>query len=131
MHHPGEPKEVIKKEVDVPSVQRDVIPDPLGSVGGYAPLHEELPRRARAFNFDAMRAAGMIGETEIVQHSRKKYHLAVDFRAFLLREDFGEPIATHDMVEEHVARIRPRELLGLTGDLAVRNLYICDHDYVM
>ena len=39
------------------------------------------------YNFKTIWTGRMVGESEIVQHGKKKYHLAVDLRAFVLSEE--------------------------------------------
>ena len=65
-----------------------------------------------------------------MQDGREKHEFAVDFRAFLLSEEFGEPVRAHDVVEEHVAGDAARKLLGLLSDGAVRRFDVGDHENV-
>src|SRR5580692_2082487 len=108
-------------------MQRDVVPDFLGSVTRYALFHQELACRASPLDFEAMRSRRVGGEAEVVEHRGQKHQLAVDLRIVLLRKKLAEPIATHDMVEEHVIGYRTREFLGLSGNTAIGSLDVRDH----
>ena len=75
----------------------------------------------------SVRPRRVVGEAEIVEHGRQEHQLAIDLRAVLLRKKLAEPVAAHDVVEEHVAGHQARELSGLAGNAAIGNFDIGDH----